>query len=139
MPWYPYQNLGDGVPRPYLALWQDPAIKYVSIIDSGADESCVPLSIAQAWNVPFDPSQVQIGRGVSGPHQQWHATGDIVLQCVAGPLVLHNPGIIDGLPVILIGRRDGFAQYLFTFDQRRLLFMIEPHPPEPAPAPPDPS
>jgi hypothetical protein len=35
MAWFPYQDLGDGTMRPYLAVWKDPTVRYAAVITPG--------------------------------------------------------------------------------------------------------
>jgi len=119
VPWYPYQDLGDGVRRPYLAVWQDPSVRYAAVV-AGADGSSLPLGIAEALGVRFDRGQVRTAGGAGGVYQQYQAQENVVLECAAGTVTLVLPMINPHLPVILLGRSD-------AFDQRNLQFSIEPY------------
>ena len=74
----------------------------------------------------FDTSKTRTAGGAGGDYQEYQAEHDVVLQCACGPVTLVRPAVNPKLPIILLGRADVFDQFRFTFDQRRLLFLIEP-------------
>jgi hypothetical protein len=133
VPWYPYTSLVPGdTPRPFLHVWRDPTAPFAALIDSGADESGLPPGVASVLGVPFDAAHSLKASGAGGTYEQHVASADVPLTCVLGPLVLLRPAINPNLPFILLGRRDAFAAYRFTFDERSQRFLIEPYSTSPA-------
>ena len=120
-----YQDIGDGVMRPYLRVWRDPAIPFAAIVDSGADFSCLPLQVGQVLGVPFDPATPIQANGAGGLYQCWQATADLVLNCVEGAFTLTRPMLNPSLRYILLGRRDFFQTFRVSFDERAFTFSID--------------
>lgn len=119
-----YQDLGDGVFRPYLAVWLDPNVRYPAIIDSGADATCIPLPIAQALGVAYDPGVVLQGGGAGGVHNFFKASDDVTLQCAEGAFTIARPSINPQLAFILLGRADFFRIFHCQFDERARIFTL---------------
>lgn len=66
MPWLPYTRLHDGTPRPYLTLWRDPERQFSALIDSGSDDSSIPLGLASTLGIRFDPDRPRRIFGAGG-------------------------------------------------------------------------
>ncbi len=129
MPWFPYTALGRGVPRPYLFVWDGRTPAVPAVVDSGADESCIPEGIAELWRVPHVGGQDIGGHGAGGNLQARRSTQDVRLLSVCGVLVLERPLVLPSLAVVLLGRRDVFMQYQFAFDEPMKRFFMERHDP----------
>ncbi len=127
MPWLPYARVIDRVPRPYLRLWREPGEPFSALIDSGSDDSSIPLGLASSLGIRFDPDRPRGIFGAGGYYREWIADDDIDLHCPLGPLVLRRPALNSSVPFIILGRSDAFAAYRFAFDQRALRFQVDPY------------
>ena len=128
MPALPYQDLGDGVFRPYLVVWQQPNIRYAAIIDSGADKTCIPQPIADALGLTYDRGTALQGGGAGGIHTFYPATANLALECVEGQFAIPTPSVNPQLAFILLGRADFFRIFHVQFDKRARLFTLTRYP-----------
>jgi hypothetical protein len=134
LPRLPYTSIG-GRALPVLAVWSDPNVPFIGLVDSGCDASSLSLQIALALGVSFDPNVLVDGMGAGGGHKMFRASQDVVLECAVGSIHIPTPTINPYLPFILLGRADLFAQYLIGFNQREQWFSIDPYPPPALPPP----
>lgn len=95
----------------------------MSLVDSGADSSCVPWDVAVGLGIRFDPSQPKTGSGAGGPYSYYEALQDLRIRTEAGPVVLVRPLVIPGLTQVLLGRRDFFASYAIQFVRQVILLQ----------------
>lgn len=91
----------------------------VAIVDSGADHSMIPASVAQALGVEFAslPPGI-VGVGASGQFETRIAPGRITFdgRLVRDSLPVAAP---DTLPVVLLGREDFFRNHVIRFSWHR--------------------
>lgn len=119
----------DPTPKPFLRVWFEgkPPIRVAALVDSGADRSAIPLHLAIAVGVTYDPAKPTLSQGAGGKFEQFEATSEVLLQSEIGPIKLDRPTLNGHIPLILLGRNDFFASYRVKFDQRAGLMEIEPY------------
>lgn len=93
----------------------------MGIVDSGADTSCIPLVAANGLGIPYDPNAPEPGWGASGTHTQYRATIDLGVRTEAGPFTMRRPTLVDGLPIVLLGRSDFLVTYRVEFRANEML------------------
>lgn len=104
-------------------------MRYLALVDSGADQSCLPVGVAADLGVPYDPdpAKMQDGGGVGGKTKFWIATAPLELMSDAGTISLPEVHIHPNLAMILLGRADVFLAYKVEFNQRALQFTMTPY------------
>ena len=111
--------------RPYLDVWiKGPAATYRlwMLVDSGADQTMVPLSVVRALGL-HETGETTLG-GVGGQLIGKVATAE--LQCAAGRWtgnIVGAPGMTNFPPVL--GQQDFFRSFLVGFDGARSTFYVE--------------
>ncbi len=127
----PYRlQTGDPTPKPFLrvSLGANPSVPVPAIVDSGADRSAIPLGLARAVGIPYDPSKPLTSRGAGGTFAQYEASEPVVLESEIGQIRLEKPTLNEYISLVLLGREDFFRSYRVTFDQRLGVMDIEPYP-----------
>ena len=131
MPTFRYQSFKDAKGKtrtvPMLRVWKDPRVRYLAVVDSGADQSCLPPGVAADLGVTYDANRMEPGFGVGGATDFWIATSVLELMSDAGPITLPEAHIHPNLPMILLGRADVFIAYKVAFNQRGLEFTMTPY------------
>lgn len=130
----PYRLLpGDPTPKPLLrvTLPGRPPVIVAALVDSGADRSAIPLGLARAVGIPYDPAKPIQSRGAGGTFDQFEATAEVLLESEIGPIRLDRPTLNDHIPFILLGRDDFFRAYVVRFDQRAMTMEFQPYVPSP--------
>lgn len=99
-----------------------------ALIDSGADVSTFPAAWAASLGIALDASCCEERKAVTagGPATVWaYAQG---LKVVIDGFEHHlKAEFCEGLDLPLLGRKDFFAKYKITFDQRAESFTLEPY------------
>lgn len=126
---YRRRGIPDAVPRPWLkvGLVRGKDLSLLAIVDSGADTSVVPLSLAGSFGLMYDPSRVTVASGAGGLHQQYQATNNVTIRSEVGLVELRRPTLNPHLAILLLGRADFFEDHRITFDQRESSMLIEPY------------
>ena len=121
---------GEDVPRPWLRVWflvDGRKIEVPAIVDSGADGSVVPLDLASAVGLTYDPAKPLEAQGAGGAYRQFRAANRLAIESEVGPISLDRPSLNPYLKVMLLGRSDFFLAYRVRFDQRAMVMEIEPY------------
>lgn len=97
-----------------------------ALVDSGADGSVLPLTLARELKVRFDPHRSRIAVGSGGPYAEFQAESDVIVATEVGRVTLTRPSINPHVPFALLGRRDFFAVLRVCCDERRLRTEVTP-------------
>jgi hypothetical protein len=98
------------------------------LLDSGADNSTFPLAWAKQLGI--DKEQCEIGEcnTVAGKTKQYVWPDGVEAQVQAmGKTIRLFAAFTEGLPVVVLGRHDFFAEFKVTFDQRACTYTLEPY------------
>jgi Aspartyl protease len=99
-----------------------------AIVDSGADTSTFPASMAKSLGITLDESCCERGRAAT-------ANGETVIWSYPQGIkaLIEDRGehhlkadFCDGLTIPLLGRKDFFNAYRVTFDERAETLTLEP-------------
>lgn len=127
-------------PFPYRAIYSGPLVPAIplvvhgpkakipvpGLIDSGADNSMFPLDWAGHLGVDLSACRVEDCSTAGGvvQHHIWDPGLEAEVQAL-GRRVKLNAAFCDGLPVVILGRDDFFAEFKVSFDQRAQTFTLE--------------
>jgi hypothetical protein len=89
----------------------------VALVDSGADSSLFPGSIAALVGVDLASCSKVQGMTAGGVSQRSIAPSPLVGECCGKTMDL-NAAFEPNLPIILLGREDFFLHFKVVFDQR---------------------
>ncbi len=96
---------------------------YYGLVDSGADRSACSVAVARAAGIDTDAFPVERVRGIGGTTRARRCPIDLL---ILGRRIGTEILVVDA-NVVLLGRRDVFAAFLFGFDERGQTLLIEPY------------
>jgi hypothetical protein len=99
------------------------------IVDSGADESSLPIVFAGTLGIDLSECEHATCITAGGPTDQftWGEMIEVQLQHMQNRRVPIKAVFVAGLGVVLLGRRDFFQAFRVTVDERVPKFTLEPY------------
>lgn len=99
-----------------------------AIVDSGADHSFIPISLASTLGIDLAQCQREDCNTAGGVSTQyiWQAGLDAEVQAMG--MNIHLKTAFSETPFVLLGREDFFKTFKITFDQRASKFTLELYP-----------
>jgi hypothetical protein len=98
----------------------------VALVDSGADSSLFPVSIAGLLGVDLASCAEIDGMTAGGVSKRFAASVPVVGDC-CGKTITLNAAFEPNLPIILLGREDFFTHFKVVFDQRSRRLTVHPY------------
>lgn len=96
----------------------------MGIVDSGADESTIPIEYAARLGIDVHADcETNDVVTASGPTTEFRYRGPITA-LVLGEVVPLQASFLEGLPFVLLGRNDFFHHFKILFDQRARSFTL---------------
>lgn len=97
-----------------------------ALVDSGADRSVLPASIADEFGLDLQTLPLVPARGASGATQfrGWTPGASVRLIPLGVDLEV-RPALFADVPVPVLGRADFFGEFRCGFDERAQQFWVE--------------
>ena len=119
---FPYRAVGlRGIAPAIPLVLHGPKnrINHVGLVDSGADSSLLPVSIAAFLGIDLSTCQEEPMMGAGGQSRRWSylpgITAELRAMSKRFPL---NISFAEHVPIMLLGRSDFFATFRVTVDER---------------------
>lgn len=129
----PYSRYSGPVPRPYLALHfvglNGSEGDIVGLLDSGADNSCLPLGFASLMGYRPDDLQIDTCVGVGGTSDVHVARRPVTAHITGVPETTFEilPTFLPDSEMPIWGRLDFFQIYEVNFHEPRQEFTLTLH------------
>jgi hypothetical protein len=123
----PFHEIGPGVLAPAVIvelIGPSNSLRVVALVDSGANQSVLPLDLAKHLGIPLDATKRRQGLGPGGSYDVFEAT-NVVVARIAGIEVKLSP-VLTSSPFVLLGRSDFFSAFVVTIDERDSVVTLRP-------------
>ncbi len=124
-PYVPCSTLHGVVKRPYIPVrleGRSSSVRYLAVVDSGADRSMIPLQTAQFLGLPFSKRSERRTRGIGG--EIGVVQSHVKLTLVQGPNQLSFDRLVVDIPVrnlvmpLLLGREAFLERFTMCLHPR---------------------
>jgi hypothetical protein len=101
------------------------AVPVLGLLDTGADYSLFPISLASAFGIDLAAAEHIEGQSASGvaDYYKWREPLGATVQ----EREVELSATFSNTPVVLLGRADFFVQFEAAFDQRGKRFTLKPY------------
>ena len=95
-------------------------IKVLALIDSGADVSIIPISLAELLNLNL-PEEIQIAHGIGGEVKAKSSKMEIIVEKNREKYSFMIPVqvILDNNTPIILGRKGFFDKFIIAIDEKK--------------------
>jgi hypothetical protein len=100
-------------------------VPVLGVVDSGADNTFIPVSLAQHLGIDLGKCRTEVCNTAGGPATQYIWDPGLDAQIQGINVTLHLKTAFSDTPMTLLGREDFFNAFKISFDQRVPRFTLE--------------